>query len=575
MKKLRPYQQEVLSKLLIRLKETTHPLLVNASVGSGKSLIIAELLLIMEKANYSSLCLTMNSTLIQQNHDTYKAQHGHPGIYCSGLNAKDTEQCVIFGSPNSVAQAIRNNQQISRKPFKMIIVDEAHNISPHDLNTMYQRIINHYGKMAQEEQYSFRVIGLTGTPYRGKAISIVGPNEFFKEQVCDISTSWLIEQGYLTKPIFNLTHVDSIDTSHLHVENTGKFKHKELEKLVEDNIRLTGEIMHELTAFVENGRVGAFIFASTKKHCLECVKSLPKGQAAIITGDTPHDERKRILEAAHMGHIRYLVNVNCLVTGVDISSFDVCAWLRPTESLTLYVQGIGRVLRLHEGQRYAYVLDYAGNLERHGHIDNPIINEAVKPKQGQEEQFVIPCYQCNTLNKPTARRCIGTVHDKRCEHYFEWKDCSCGAVNDITSRNCHVCDKELIDPNKKLSKIVSKTIMLQVKKAEYWVSVKGHTSNPIINVRYITNHKDVFECYYTNSVKAERVIYAKFIKQHLENSSDYYTKIQNIEWMKKMLTDNIRTPYRLECKVDTYGRYHVLKKFFMPNSDLTMVPIPR
>jgi superfamily II DNA or RNA helicase len=147
-KELRPYQQETVQKLKKRLKAVTHPLLVTASVGSGKSLMIAEVLLWMEQAGYRALCLTLNSTLIQQNSETYKSQGGTCGIYAASIKSKQTEELIIFGSPQSVCNGIRDNNEISKCRFNLIVVDEAHNIDPHDRNTMFQRIINHYGLLS-------------------------------------------------------------------------------------------------------------------------------------------------------------------------------------------------------------------------------------------------------------------------------------------------------------------------------------------------------------------------------------------------------------------------------------------
>jgi len=561
-KTLRNYQAEVLSKLRQRLKQTTNPLLVNASVGSGKSIVIAELLLIIERAGWRALCLTMNSTLIQQNAETYNLQGGQAGIYCAGLGAKDTNHAVIFGSPHSVSQGIRNKTEISKQPFRLIVVDEAHNIDPNDNNTMYMRILNHYGLQAQTEGYSYRVVGLTGTPYRGKGISIVGHDQYFNEEVCNISTSWLIEQGFLTPPRFGLTHVDGIDFSHLRVDSMGKFKHKELEAVLENNERLTGEIMRELVSVIESGRQGAFVFASTRKHCLECAKSLPDGQWAIVTGETPHEERKKILLDAKNGHIKYLISVGCLNVGVDVPNYDVCCWVRPTESLVLYTQGIGRVLRLHPEKTEALILDYAGNLERHGDIDDPIINAALAQQEGQEEDFCIPCYDCNTLNKVTTRRCIGVIDKKRCDHYFEFKECpSCQTQNDIVSRECRSCEAELIDPNAKL-KPIAQTYTLDVSHSEFWIMKHTKTQTPIINCRYITNDADVFECYFTNTEKAKNVFYAKFVRPQIENASDYYLGLANIERMNTMLAKGVKSPSQLVCNKDDYGKYHVIKKVF-------------
>lgn len=560
-KQLRPYQQDCLNTLRQRLKQTTHPLLINASVGAGKSLILSELLLTMERAGYRSLCLTMNSTLIQQNHDTYKDQGGNPGIYCSGLKSKAIKNCVIFASPHSVAQSIRQKKGIYNEPFQLIIVDECHNISPHDNDSMYQRILNHYGFMAQQEQYSYRVVGLTGTPFRGKGISIVGPNEYFKEQVCSISTSWLIEQGFLTKPHFGVTTVDSIDFSDCRVNNLGQFKHKDLELALEKNERLTGEIMRELQTIKCNG---IFIFASTKKHCEECSKSLPEGQWAIVTGDTPHAERKKILQDAANGILKYLISVGCLNVGVDLPFYDVCAWLRPTESLVLYTQGIGRVLRLYPNKSRALVLDYAGNLERHGDIDDPIINEALKPNEDNERDYIIPCYTCGTSNTIHARRCIGMVNEKRCDHFFEFKECSsCREYNDITSRQCRSCQAELIDPNAKLKRIKAETHHLNVTDAHYSVVPMSNTLLPIINISYNCGVHRVFESYYTNTPKNKNIFYAKFLRPHIENASQFYMHLSNINKMRELIESHyIKTPHTLVCILNDDGYYRIVKKMF-------------
>lgn len=529
-KTLRPYQQDALNNLKKRLKATTHPLLLNISVGGGKSLIIAELLLWLEQAGFRALCLTLNSTLIKQNADAYNLQNGHGGIHCAGLKSKAYKELVIFGSPHSVCQGIRKKDHISRQPFNLIVVDEAHNISPHDNASMYMRIVNHYGMMAQESQYSFRIVGLTGTPYRGKNVYIVGEDQLFKEEVATITAPWLIEQGYLTKPQFGLT-TKSIDFSGCKDDWFGNFKQKDLEIAIHKDERLTGEIMRELQTIPSNG---IFIFASTRKHCEECARSLPEGQWAIITGDTPHDERQRILERARQGTTRYLINVNVLTVGVDVPSFDVCAWLRPTESLILYTQGIGRVLRLHPGKESALVLDYAGNIERHGDIDDPIINQALQPKASDDPEYCIPCYTCNTNNTIHARRCIGIVDDRRCDHYFQFKECPhCQIQNDTTSRYCRGCEGELIDPNEKLIYESSENplVSFRIKKCyhQHGQSSQGY---PTWKTTYITHEKiNIEEYYILKSMKHYNIFYGQFLKQNVIKGAEAY-------WRKEDMTGN-------------------------------------
>lgn len=564
MKTLRPYQKQVIEKIKQRWKETNHPLLVNASVGAGKSLIIAEILLLCARVGYRGLCITMNSTLIQQNAHAYNLQDGDAGIYCAGLKSKTTKKSIIFGSPHSVLQGIRDKEEISRQKFNIIIVDECHQIAPHNASSMFMRILNHYGLMAQEEQYSFRILGLSGTPYRDKAISIVGPNELFKEEVASISTSWLIENNYLTKPYFGFTEADSIDFSSCQIDSFGKFNQKDLNKAISKDERLTAEIMRELQAVIKNGRKGCFIFASTKNHCMECARSLPDGEWAIVTGDTSHDDRKKILEDAKNGIIKYLINVNVLTTGIDLPLFDVCAWLRPTESLILFVQGIGRVLRLHPGKSSALILDYAQNLQRHGHIDDQIINEAIQPKENENiEEYPFVCYTCNTKNSVHARRCRGIIDNKRCEYFFEFKDCACGTKNDITARECRSCNAELIDPNAKLTRHKPETYNLKVIKAEYNIAPQGNTSLPIINAKYYCAGAMVYESHFTSSKKSQNIFYAKFLRPHLDNASDYYMHLSNIHRMKKMLEEPaLKTPSELVCTKNEHGFYNIVKKVF-------------
>jgi DNA repair protein RadD len=562
---LRPYQQETVNKLKERLKSVTHPLLVTASVGAGKSLIIASILQWLEKSNYRALCLTLNGTLIQQNAETYKSQGGKCGIYAASLNAKDTQELVIFGSPQSVCNGIRNQDEISKCRFNIIIIDECHNIHPHDTNTMYQRIINHFGYLAQSERYSYRIVGLTGTPYRGKGESIIGETQFFKEEVCNISSSWLISQGYLTKPEFGLPEARGYDFSNIRVNSMGKFSGSELQDVIDANERLTGTIMRELVEVMKNHK-GAFIFASTRKHCEECAKSLPTGEWAIITGETPHEKRKEILDRANNGDCRYLISVNCLNVGVDVPIFDLCAWLRPTESLVLYTQGIGRVLRLHPSKRRAIVLDYAGNLERHGHIDDPMINEALQPRPENEKDYIIPCLSCGVYNTVHSRRCIGVSYAGRCTHFFEWKDCpNCQCKNDKTSRICRECQYELIDPNAKLSLGKDPTEIFEVIDARYWIADHNY---PALNIMYkCKNGLNIYESFHVKDERTKNIFYGSYVRKMVIHASKYYPVLNSVLHLKNMLlSGDVITPNFIECKL-SQGKYKIVKRII--NEEVT------
>ena len=564
MKELRNYQKEAVKTVLKRLKSSPEPVLIDASVGAGKSLIAASILLVMERAGYRSLCLTLNSTLINQNYNTYQAQGGDSGIYCSSLNAKESEKLVIFASANSVTQAIKNEKDISRKPFQLIIVDEAQNIS-HAASSMYQRIFKHYAHLSLVHNTKFRIIGMTGTPYRGKSVPIYGENEIFKRRDVHIPMSWLIENKFLAKPQFGLNTTESFNFSHLNVNSLGKYNGKELQKVVDSQERLTAEIMREVVAIVRNGRQGAFIFCSTIPHCFEALKALPPDESRIVIGDTPHEERKQIMEDAHNGKVNYLISVSCLLAGVDQPRFDAACFCRPTESLTLYIQAIGRVLRLHPTKTNgALVLDHAGNAQRFQDIDDPIINAALQPKEENEKDYVIPCCACNVLNTVHSRRCIGISDAGRCDNYFEWKDCHhCGAKNDKTVRHCRECETELIDPNAKLTLKAAKParVTFEVDSAKYWCL--DSSLGPSINAMYnLTNGMRIYESFTIRDSRMANIFYGIFVRTMVRNASSYYPVLQSYPHMQAMLkSDDMRTPFQLECVYEN-DRYIIKKRLF-------------
>lgn len=574
MKSLRPYQQEVLDQLRVRLKETEHPLLVNASVGAGKSLIIAELLMLIERAGWRALCLTMNSTLIKQNADTYISQGGHAGIFCAALGMKNSTEPIIFASPLSVKGSIKNSGKLSKVPFNLIVVDECHNINFNDRSTTYMRIFNHYSYQSQLLGHKLRFVGLTGTPYRGKGYTIVGDDLFFKEEVCAITAEWLIENSYLTPPIWGVHDKNlQYDFHKLKVNSLGKFNPNELEKAIHKSPRLTAQIMTEVKEIVKN-RTGAFIFASSVKHCQECAEWLPPDETAIITGDTPDKLREHYIAQARAGLIKYLVNVNVLCTGVDVPTFDTVVFVRPTESLVLYMQCLGRGLRLADGKTECLILDYAGNLDRHGDIDNPVINKALKPKDNDPD-YCIQCFNCNTLNTMMARRCIGSKDNKRCDHWFEWKDCIyCGTKNDIVSRQCRSCHGELLDPNRKLKEKASnqERFIFDVQETEYLLSILN--GYPLFMIRYsvkgtadYVSKRKIHENFSLGSEKSRNFFYHTVVKKHFKNydpthKENFCYDLEDMEYLKDVIQNNwLYSPTKIEC-IEKNQSLKVIKKHF-------------
>jgi len=543
MKQLRKYQQEAVNQTWQALKANNDPVLFTMSVGGGKSLCISSILGTIEKANKKALCLVNSAELVRNNSKTHLEQGGKCSVFCASLKSKDTSNNIIFATPQSIFSAIKRGHPIADIIFNLIVIDEAHTVAYKNHKSIFMRILRHY----KQEYKDMRLLGLTGTPYRWLNESIVGSNCLFKTEVAKVNMAWLIENGYLAKPRFTVPETEGFDFSSLKVRTTGNFDNNELQSVIDKNIRLTGEILLETQKIMAN-RNGAFIFLSTKSHCFEAYKTLPPELTRIILGDTPNEERNESLELARQGKIKYLLSINCLMTGIDVPFFDTSIWLRPTSSLILFTQGIGRALRLHESKVDGLVLDFAGNLERHQDWDNPLLLAALKETRDKDAELVFQCYKCNTMNSEHARRCVGIVNDKRCEHFFEFKECTnCQVQNDITSRHCRSCQHELIDPNAKLSldALIDTSITLDVTQAKYWITERNNGF--IFNAAYeCINGFWFYESFTpTASEIAKNMFYGSFVKKHVKRSSDYYPYLQNMIYMRAMLND-IEIPAHLK-----------------------------
>lgn len=582
MKQLRPYQQDAVKECWDALKTNDEPVLLMASVGAGKSLMLANVLLTMQKAGKRALCLVNNAELVRNNCATLIDEGGNASIYCAALGSKDCGAPIVFGTPQSVLNGINKNESIGRIKFNIIVVDEAHAINYLNHRSSFMRILRHY----KQEYPDMRLLGATGTNFRFKGAAIVGPDCLFKTQVGNITTEQLIRDEYLIEPDFEVDKNLVLDFSNVRIKQNGQFDQKQLESVVERSARLTELICHQVVHIMETqARRGVFFFATTKKHAFEILSHLPMGESAIILGETPQHERTEILEKARSGTIKYLVNIAIISVGVDIPSYDTIAYLRPTESLVLLVQTMGRVLRLSPAtaKTNALALDFAGNIERHRDWDNPVLQDAVKQTIDKDKPLVISCPACMEMNTEHARRCVGKltkqdpkvdkVIEERCSYYFEFKECEnitdgveCGAQNDIAARLCHKCGCELIDPNAKLSmaRVQNNVFTLAVLEARYGISgtQKGFRINCIYKCRDETGRVgSVFENYSPSSDKSMRVFYGQFVKKHCSDASKWYIHLGNRSKIEEML-QNVDTPLSLLVAKEQEG-LRIKKKIFV------------
>src|SRR5690554_1129652 len=283
MKELRPYQAQAVKACWQALKKDARPVLLMASVGAGKSLMLSDILLTMQRAGKHALCLVNNAELVRNNCDSFIRQGGRASIYCAALNEKSVRESVVFGTPGSVLGGIKREDAISKIRFNLIVVDEAHAINYNNHRSTFMRVLRHY----KQEYPEGRLLGATGTNFRFKGAAIVGEDCLFQTQVGDITTDWLIENGYLVKPVFEIDRELVIDFSGVKVKSNGQFDARQLNQVVESNTRKTELICHQIVHIMkEQKRKGVFIFATTVQHAHEICSHLPVHETALILGDT-------------------------------------------------------------------------------------------------------------------------------------------------------------------------------------------------------------------------------------------------------------------------------------------------
>ena len=215
-------------------------------------------------------------------------------------------------------------------------------------------------------------MGLTATPYRLDGGRLTrGKDKLFSSIAYELPVQRLVDAGHLVPVV--TPHVSlGVDTASVKTRG-GDFVASDLDKPAQ---KITREALAEAKVLAKDRRAW-LVFCVSVEHAKMAVAELMDlefGRVALVTGETPAEERDRIVKQFRAGEIRAVVNVDVLTTGFDAPICDCLVVLRPTQSTGLYVQMIGRGMRTHPGKTSCLLLDYGTNVERHGPIT------AVNPK---------------------------------------------------------------------------------------------------------------------------------------------------------------------------------------------------
>lgn len=466
---LRAYQHEAVEATLNHFRQSDESAVIVLPTGAGKSLVIAEL---ARLARRKILVLTHVKELVEQNHAKYQSYGLTGGIFAAGLKRKESRHQVTFASVQSVSA----NLDQFRDEYSLVIIDECHRVSGED-TSQYQRII----ELLRRQNDSLKVLGLTATPYRlamgwiyryhYRGFVRSEEDKPFQHCIFELPLSYMINRGYLTRPELVNAAVAQYDFSALAQDRFGEYTERDVNQLLGKHQRVTRAIIEQVMELAAE-RKGVMIFAATVDHAREITGYLPEDETALVTGATDLKDRDSLIRLFKQRQLKYLVNVSVLTTGFDAPHVDFIAILRPTQSVSLYQQIVGRGLRLEEGKQDCLVIDYAGNPMN---LHHPEVGEP-KPNPDSEPVQVF-CPGCGFANifwgktdddghviEHYGRRCQGLIETadaenpavqngrpQQCDYRFRFKECPhCGCENDIAARNCHQCRNAIIDPDDQL-----------------------------------------------------------------------------------------------------------------------------
>jgi DNA repair protein RadD len=364
---LRPYQLEAVEAIYRHLRERDDSPVCVIPTGGGKTPVMATICRDAVVAWGGRVLIVAHvKELLEQSADKLRVVCPEVkfGIYSAGLKRRDTQAPVIVAGIQSIYK-----RACELGPVDLILVDEAHMIPPEG-EGMYQQFLAE----ARVVNPAVRVIGLTATPYRLKSGLICTPDHFLNQVCYEVGVRELIVQGYLS-PLVSKAGINKADFNGLHVR-AGEFVADEVENLMDDD-RLVEAACGEAVGYTAD-RKAVLIFASGIKHGEHIVRTLRERhgiECGLVTGETPTRERDAVLNRFRRGELRFLCNVNVLTTGFDAPHIDCVILLRPTLSPGLYYQMVGRGFRLHPGKANCLVLDFGGNVVRHGPVDAIRIQE--------------------------------------------------------------------------------------------------------------------------------------------------------------------------------------------------------
>ena len=400
---LRQYQISALNKIDADL-QNPDPVLLSAIMGAGKTVIISRLInSYYFQTDRAFLILAHKKELVEQFNKTFKEKTDIPdydiGICCAGLGQKELKKRIIIGTIQTFVNELDNYEFCS-----MLVIDEAHRIEI-GKGSQYDQVIDGL----RNKNANLRILGCTATPYRLGHGYIYGDlctgKNLFPSCNYTIQYKELVETGYLM-PLEGKVSIDSSYQSDIKDINiNGDYALDEIGSMMSRQVHLESAV--EAIKEYCNGYKHICVFCCTIAHS-DLLNDLLGDESTVVHSQLSMTERDENLQAWKSGLKRIICSVNILVEGFDFPPLDCLVFARPTLSAGLYLQAVGRVLRISPVKNKAFLLDLTDNTSRFGtDLDNieikvprKVENEIKKIKELEKD-----CPNCNAVIHTACVEC--------------------------------------------------------------------------------------------------------------------------------------------------------------------------
>jgi DNA repair protein RadD len=387
---LRPYQQQAVSEIRTAFTQRHRSVLFVLPTGGGKTTIFSH---ITEQtaARGNRVCVLVHRQELLRQASASLDQMGVPhGLVAANLSM-DLSRPVQIASVQTLARRIHHFPQ---EFFQLLVVDEAH----HSNAGTWAKVLGHFSSAC--------VLGVTATPCRGDGR---GLGEWYSAMVAGPSAEWLTANGYLAQAKVYAPPI-GFDVVGIR-KRMGDFDLSQAAEKLSGN-KSMGDCLSHYRQHL-NGKT-AIAFCCSIAHAEAVAKLFNDAgvAAASIDGTMDSATRERLLSELGAGRLKVLTSCALIGEGVDVPSVSGCILLRPTQSVSLHLQMIGRCLRPQDGKQ-AVVLDHVGNTQRLGHHleDREWSLDGVKKRQRDSGPSVKICPKCFAAMSSQARQCPECGHE--------------------------------------------------------------------------------------------------------------------------------------------------------------------